>query len=65
MGVGRADEEGVGLTVTIDVVGVAALAGDEAEIFLAEDGSADACLAHHFDSLKIMVAGRAEKRRGL
>ena len=64
VGVGGADEEGMGLPMTIDVVGVAALAGDEAEIFLAEDGCANACLAHHFDSLTFMAAGRAEKQRG-
>jgi hypothetical protein len=34
----RAHEIGVGLARTVDVVGVAALAGDEANIFLATDG---------------------------
>ncbi len=46
MGVRRAHEIGVGLTVTVDVVGVLALAGDETNVFLALDGCADAGRAH-------------------
>ena len=38
----RAQEIGVGLAGTVDVVDVVALAGDEADIFLALDGGADA-----------------------
>jgi len=37
-----AQQIGVGLARTIDVVGIVTLAGQEAEIFLAADGGTDA-----------------------
>ena len=43
---GRAQKDRMGLSGLIDVVGVAAPARDEAEIFLAPDRGADACLGH-------------------
>jgi hypothetical protein len=46
MGVGRADEVGMGLARQVDVVGVAALAGDEAVIFLALNAGANSCFSH-------------------
>ena len=46
MGVRAAHEVGVGLAVLVDVVGVAALAGDEALVLLADDRGADALLSH-------------------
>ncbi len=46
MGVRRAQEIGVGLAGTVDVVEVMALAGDEADVLFALDRSADACRAH-------------------
>ena len=46
MGVRRTNEIGVGLAWAVDVVDVVALAGDEADVFLAFDGGADACRAH-------------------
>ena len=46
MRVRRAQEIGVGLAGTVDVVDVMALAGDEADVFLALDGGADAGRAH-------------------
>src|SRR6516162_2791760 len=46
MRVRRAHEHRVGLAWPIDVVGVLALAGDEALIFLAPNGSADAGGGH-------------------
>src|SRR5262249_17387788 len=44
----RAHEDSIGLARPIDVVGVLALAGDEALIFLAPNGSADAGGGHGF-----------------
>ena len=46
VGVRRAHEHGVGLAGAIDVVGVLALAGDEALVFLATHWRADAGCAH-------------------
>ena len=48
VGMRRAQEIGVGLARPVDVVGVAALAGDEAVVFLAADGSADSGGGHGF-----------------
>ena len=48
MRVRRAHEIGPGLAGAVDVVGVLALAGDEALIFLALDGRADAGCGHGF-----------------
>src|SRR5215468_11679922 len=48
MRVRRAHEHRIGLAWPIDVVGVLALAGDEALIFLAPNGSADAGRGHGF-----------------
>src|SRR5215470_2245005 len=44
----RAHEHRVGLARAIDVIGILALAGDEAVILLAPDGSADAGGGHGF-----------------
>ena len=44
----RTQEIGVRLARTIDVIDVAALAGDETNVFRALDGSAEACRAHVF-----------------
>src|SRR5437762_1450822 len=41
VGVGTAQEIGIGLAGAIDVVGVVALAGDEAEVLFAPDRGAD------------------------
>ena len=46
VGVRGAHEIGVGLAGEVDVVGVAALAGDEALVLLADDARADARAAH-------------------
>ena len=46
VGVRRADEIGIGLAGPVDVVGVVALAGDEAAIFLAAHRGADTGRAH-------------------
>src|SRR5690242_20838205 len=46
MRMGAANEIGVGLVFEVDVVGIAALAGDKAVVFLALHSRADACLAH-------------------
>ena len=46
MGVRRAQEIGVGLAGAVDVVGVVALAGDEAKIFLAAHRRADSGRSH-------------------
>ena len=46
MGVRRAHEHGVGLARPADVVGVVALAGDEAQVFLAAHRRADSGRAH-------------------
>src|SRR6185295_595588 len=48
MRVRRADEHRPRLSRTIDVVGILAFAGDEALVFLALDGSADAGCGHGF-----------------
>ena len=48
MGVRRAQKIGMGLARTIDVVDVVALAGDEADVFRAFDGGANAGRAHEF-----------------
>jgi hypothetical protein len=50
MGMGRTHHHGVGLSGQVDVVGVAAVAGDEAEILLAADWLSDAgarCVFSH------------------
>ena len=46
MGMRAAHEIGVGLVLEIDVVGIPALAGDEAVIFLALHAGADSGIAH-------------------
>ena len=46
MGVRRAHEGRVGHALELDVVGVPALAGDEAPVFLAKNTGADAVLSH-------------------
>ena len=46
VGVRAADEIGMGHAVDLDVVDIAALAGDEATIFLAHDARANAFNAH-------------------
>ena len=51
MGIGRADEAGVRLPVLGDVVRVAAAAGDEALVLLADDARTDALLNHGAPSL--------------
>ena len=48
MRVRRAQKIGVGLSRTVDVVDVVPLAGDEANVFAALDGGADAGRAHEF-----------------
>ena len=45
-GMGRAQDIGVGLAMPVDVVGIGSAAGEEAEIFFALDGGADALLSH-------------------
>ncbi len=47
MGVGASEDVGVGLTRAVDVVGVVALAGEKAEIFLAPHRGADPLVTHH------------------
>src|SRR5215468_602207 len=44
----RAHEHGIGLAWPVDIVSILALAGDEALIFLAPNGSADAGGGHGF-----------------
>ena len=56
MRVRRAQKIGVGLARTVDVVDVVALAGDEADVFLAFDGGANACRAHDFSPLERLKA---------
>ena len=46
VGVRRAQEIRVGLAMTIDIIGILALAGDVADVFLAFDRRADACRGH-------------------
>src|SRR5438552_9082923 len=46
MRVRRSQKVGVGLSRTVDVVDVVALAGDEADVFPSFDGGTDACRAH-------------------
>ena len=46
MGMRRAQKIRVGLAVPIDVIGILALAGDVADVFLALDRRADACGGH-------------------
>jgi hypothetical protein len=45
MGIGRAQEHGMGLARRVDIVGEPPGAGDEAHILLAADGLADAELS--------------------
>ena len=59
----RAHEHGVGLARAVDVVGVLALAGDEALVFLAAYGRADAGCAHGVPP-EICSCRAARVRRG-
>ena len=56
MRVRRAQKIGVSLSRTVDVVDVVPLAGDEANVFAALDGGADAGRAHEFLSLEMVIA---------
>src|SRR5271165_1903120 len=52
----RAQEIGVGLTRTVDIVNIMALAGDEADVFCSFDGGANAGRAHECFSLGMFEA---------
>jgi hypothetical protein len=47
MGMMGAKEKGMGLTGTINVIGVMAFAGQKSKIFFANNRCANTCLNHH------------------
>lgn len=54
MGVWRAQDMAIGLAGQVDIVGIAPAAGQEAAVFLAADGLAEAELFHGGDPLQML-----------